>query len=209
LTTLSARLGLKRHTTADAFHIADYADNWAVLDAYPGQFICSSTTRPTWGSAQNGMSIFETDTKLVWRWIGGAWERQGPKGLLIHATPVTADINTALTTYQTAISATAVVPAGGRRLGITACAPSVASTASFTWLAIFRDATQIMAWANKGGVGATVQDREEPEFITVFDQPAAGSYAYTLQYRADAGYGGTSTLAASSTAPITITVVEV
>ncbi len=154
------------------------------------------------------MGIWETDTKLKWRWDGAAWERLEAKGLLIHAA-VTADVSTALTAYQVAVTASAAVPAGGRRVQITAAIPSVASTASFTWLAIFRAATQLTAWANKGGVGATVDDREEPEFVTIFDQPAAATYAYTIQYRADAGYGGTSTLAASATAPITLTVVEV
>lgn len=208
MTTLSDRLGLKRHTTADAFHVADYADNWAVLDDFPGIYICTSGTRPTWAAAQEGMSIYETDKKLVWHWDGAAWERLLPQGLLAHA-QITADINTAATSYQVAVTANAVVAAGGRRVQITAAIPSVASTASFTWLAIYRAATKLTEWANKGGAGATVDDREEPEFVTIFDQPAAASYAYTIQYRADATYAGTSTLAATANSPISLTVVEV
>lgn len=208
MTTLSTRLGLKRHTTADAFSIADYADNWNKLDQYPGEFICTSTTRPTWASAQAGQRIYETNTKLVWRWDGAAWERLEPKGLLGH-TAVTAPVNTALTAYQVAATVNVVVPPGNRRLAITVNVPSVASTSSFTWLAIFRAATKLQEWGNKGGAGATVADREEPEFVTVYDQPADAAYAYTLQYRADTTYLGTSTLGATANSPITITVVEV
>lgn len=154
------------------------------------------------------MRIYETDTKLVWRWTGTAWERLDPKGLLAHAA-VTANVSTALTTYQVAATVNAAVPAGNRRVAIVVNAPSVASTVDFTWMAIFRDATKVQEWANKGGAGATVQAREEPEFVTVFDQPPAATYAYSLQYRADTTYGGTSTLAATANSPITISVVEV
>lgn len=208
MTTLSARLGLKRHTTADDFHIADYFGNWGILDQYPGQFVCTSVTRPTWASAQAGQSIYETDTELVWRWNGTAWVRPTGKGFLARAV-VTSDVVNTTSTYATGVTVNATVPAGSRRVQVTVEAPSVTSTASFTELAIFRDATQLTSWANKGGVGATVQDQDEPEFVTVIDGPSAGTYAYVLKFRANSGYGGTSTLKATPTRPIAISVVEI
>jgi len=208
VTTLSTRLGLLKHTTADAFHVADYTTNWNLLDASPGEFICTSSTRPsTWGAAQEGMRIYETDTKLVWRWDGAAFERLEPKGFLGRNSS-TASINTMATTFQTAIAQDIDVPEGGRWVGVFVVAPSVTSTASFTKLGIFRDSTQLQTWTNKGGVGATVQDQDEPSALHVFDHPPAGTYSYSLKYHADAGYGGTSTIAPAANQPLEIVVIE-
>ena len=67
--TPSPRLGLAVPTTSDPFSTEDLADNWDLLDAFPGTYICTSATHPVWGAAQQGMRILETDTGLEWRWM--------------------------------------------------------------------------------------------------------------------------------------------
>lgn len=67
------RLGLKTHDQSDPFLRQDFNDNSARLDAYPGAFICTSASRPAWGSNQAGMRIYETDTRRELVWTGTAW----------------------------------------------------------------------------------------------------------------------------------------
>lgn len=67
------RLGLKTHDQSDPFLRQDFNDNSARLDAYPGDFICTSASRPAWGPNQSGMRIYETDTRRELVWTGTAW----------------------------------------------------------------------------------------------------------------------------------------
>ncbi|MGA5598401.1 hypothetical protein ACPCSE_29625 [Streptomyces cellulosae] len=67
------RLGLKTYDESDPFLRQDFNDNSARLDAYPGAFICTSTSRPAWGAAQTGMRIYETDTRRELVWTGTGW----------------------------------------------------------------------------------------------------------------------------------------
>ncbi|MFE0490222.1 hypothetical protein [Streptomyces griseoaurantiacus] len=67
------RLGLKTWDQSDPFLRQDFNDNNARLDAYPGVYICTSASRPTWGAAQKGLRIFETDTRRELMWSGTAW----------------------------------------------------------------------------------------------------------------------------------------
>lgn len=80
--TLTTHLGLVKPSTSDPFVTADIADNWQTLDDSPGIFVCTSTTRPTWGTSQKGRCIIENDTNLIWRWTGTQWARTTPAGLL-------------------------------------------------------------------------------------------------------------------------------
>lgn len=210
MSSLSPRLGLKLETDADQFHIQDYTDNWNKVEAFPGAFICTSTTRPTtWGAPHTGMRIHETDTGLVWRWTGTAWARQGPSGFLNRVTS-TVDVATSATTLVTALSAAVTVPAGGRTLQITAAGPGVYNTVGVTRIALFRGATQLQSWLHQGRLAATYDAQPRPLAMTVFDPaPTAGAQTYTLQFSAEVGFGGTSTLQGGTNKPLALTVVEV
>lgn len=73
MSSLTTRLALKRPDGTDPFLRTDFVNNWNKLDQYPGIFICTSGTRPTWGDGQIGMAIYETDTKREYKWDGAAW----------------------------------------------------------------------------------------------------------------------------------------
>lgn len=73
MSSLSTRLALKRPDGTDPFLRLDFVNNWNKLDQYPGTFVCTSGTRPSWGDAQIGMNIYETDTKREYRWTGADW----------------------------------------------------------------------------------------------------------------------------------------
>lgn len=76
MSTLSPRLGLKRPDDTDPFLTADFVNNYNILDASPGVFICTSSTRPAWGSAQAGRVIFMTDYKCFQYWDGTTWQNE-------------------------------------------------------------------------------------------------------------------------------------
>lgn len=67
------RLGLKTHDSSDPFLRQDFNDTWNKLDSYPPPFLCTSASRPAWGTAQAGMRIFESDTRRELMWTGTAW----------------------------------------------------------------------------------------------------------------------------------------
>ncbi|MGW1436861.1 hypothetical protein ACWD7M_16620 [Streptomyces griseus] len=67
------RLGLKTYDQSDPFLRQDFNDNSARLDASPGVYICTSSSRPAWGPSQAGMRAYETDTRREIHWTGSAW----------------------------------------------------------------------------------------------------------------------------------------
>lgn len=73
MATFSTVLGLKLNSESDPFQLTDFIQNWGILDASPGTFICKSTSRPTWTSAQSGRLIFMTDLKQLSFWNGSSW----------------------------------------------------------------------------------------------------------------------------------------
>lgn len=74
MSTTSQHLGLKIPDGSDPFLRTDFVQNYTTLDSYPGTWICTSTTRPTWGTSQTGMLILETDTRRTMLWSGTAWK---------------------------------------------------------------------------------------------------------------------------------------
>lgn len=73
MSTTSPRLGLKIPDGSDPFLRTDFVDNYGVMEGSPGTWICTSTTRPTWGAGQAGRTIRETDTRREVLWTGTAW----------------------------------------------------------------------------------------------------------------------------------------
>lgn len=73
MATYSTVLGLKLNQLSDPFELSDFVANWDILDASPGTFICTSVSRPSWGTAQAGRMIFMTDLKQLSYWTGTAW----------------------------------------------------------------------------------------------------------------------------------------
>lgn len=73
MSTTSQHMGLKIPDGSDPFLRTDFVQNYNTLDSYPGTRICTSTTRPTWGSGQAGMLILETDTRRTMLWTGTTW----------------------------------------------------------------------------------------------------------------------------------------
>ncbi|GAA1978609.1 hypothetical protein [Kitasatospora viridis] len=67
------RTGLKTWDGSDPFLRSDFNDNFRKIDSYPGAYICTSSTRPSWGAAQAGMKIIESDTRRELIWNGSSW----------------------------------------------------------------------------------------------------------------------------------------
>lgn len=73
MATYSTVQGLKLNDLSDPFQLSDFTGNWNILDRSPGAFICTSTSRPSWGTAQAGRLILMTDLKQLSYWTGTAW----------------------------------------------------------------------------------------------------------------------------------------
>lgn len=76
MSTLTPRVGYKRPDDTDPFLTQDFVDNLNKADAIPGPYICTSGTRPAWGAAQAGRTIFLTDYKQFQYWDGSAWQNE-------------------------------------------------------------------------------------------------------------------------------------
>lgn len=74
MSTRTKKLNLINNTGSDPFLLSDFANNWAAIDASPGVYVCTSKTRPTWGTNQAGRTIVETDTFRQLIWNGGNWQ---------------------------------------------------------------------------------------------------------------------------------------
>jgi hypothetical protein len=209
--TTTTRLGLKKFAGADFFHITDWDDNSDLLDLYPGVYICDAASRPTtWGPDQNGMWIYEADTKLVWKWNGSYFERDYPKGWLggaVRTTPFSTVATTFDMVTQVAIDIPNSYPPGSRRYAVTVEGPSVDNdgTTPQVDVGIFRDTTQLQAFTLPvvGGVPG-------PLSFTTYDRTVGAdtSVTYSLQVKANIPSGGTVDLDAAIDTPIAIEVYE-
>ena len=74
MSTRTTKMNLVSNSGSDSFLLQDFATNWNTLDSAPGIYICTSQTRPTWGSNQAGRAIVETDTFRNLIWNGGNWQ---------------------------------------------------------------------------------------------------------------------------------------
>jgi hypothetical protein len=73
MSTTSPHIGYKVPDGSDPFLRTDFVANYGLADNFPGDWICTSTTRPTWGASQTGMKITETDTRRTMLWTGSTW----------------------------------------------------------------------------------------------------------------------------------------
>lgn len=89
MSTSSQRMGLKIPDGSDPFLRTDFVQNYNTSDKYPGNWICTSTTRPTWGAGQAGMCITESDTRRTMMWTGTTWREMlyGPAVWWGHMRP--------------------------------------------------------------------------------------------------------------------------
>lgn len=76
MSTLSQHMGIKIPDGSDPFLRTDFVQNYNTLDKYPGNWICTSSTRPKWGAGQAGMCITETDTCRTLLWTGTTWREK-------------------------------------------------------------------------------------------------------------------------------------
>lgn len=133
MATFSTILGLKLNSQSDPFQLADFIQNWGILDASPGIFICTSTSRPSWTSSQSGRLIFMTDQKCLSYWNGTSWNDLRDSapvfagGVLInsHVNPGTTASYNVLTLTTPRTSALAIILTGAYT-----CANNVAQAAS-------------------------------------------------------------------------------
>lgn len=219
--SISKRLGLVKPARTDPFVTSDIANNWQKIDDAPGAHICTSATRPSWGSGQAGRLIMETDSGLVWRWTGTTFVRLHPSGLLrktdgnfAHSTR-TSDFSTNSGSFVRVLSLTnVVVPAGGRPIQITANIPRLRNSIGLAEAAIFRTTTDngtplldrwpVAGWdsskpTSEGGSGST------RSIIDLNLSP--GTYNWSLQIRSWSD--GATTLAEGAPRATTIFAVEV
>lgn len=72
--TLTSRLKLNKADRLETVNVVTAINNnYDILDAQVGTFVCTSTTRPGTSSRYEGQLIFESDTGLVRVWNGTKW----------------------------------------------------------------------------------------------------------------------------------------
>jgi hypothetical protein len=85
---LTPRLGIKKPQDSDTFLTSDFDANYDLIDSYPGVFVCTQSTRPSWGTPQAGQLIFCTDTRILYEWTGTAFREPlvSPGSWTVNAT---------------------------------------------------------------------------------------------------------------------------
>jgi hypothetical protein len=209
--TPTTHLSLLKPSTTDTFVTQDLADNLGKIDAAPGTFICTSSTRPTWSTNQTGMKIFETDTGLEWWWSGTAWRRVGPSGMLLTSGGIaavalqTTDVaNSDPTAFSLVIAVSnVVVPDGNRPLRVTASWKNCDATHGLAVGAIYRSAvantgTRLAIWQMSGDSTDPVSGGQgQGGSYTAYERTGVppGVYSWSFQFRiAAVPTGGTATM---------------
>lgn len=226
--TPTTRLGLLKPSTSDAFSTADLAANWQKLDDNPGIYVCTSATRPSWGTAQKGREIIETDTLLKWIWTGssaaGGFVRAAPTGLLkntggawARAQRTTAYSNSEAS-YKVMVGlSNVVIPNGRRTLMVIGTWPIVTNPNGQSAIGLFQSVTDggatatgaLATWKVSGDSSSAVQGATGSggSYVTYIPGGlAAGVYNFSFQLYS---YAGTSTAQANATTPLEISVIEI
>lgn len=219
-TSPTSRLALLRPLAGHGYSRTEYYNNLGIIDQFPGVFICTSSTRPTWGSAHEGMEIWETDRNLRWRWNGIAFVRSAPLGLLSDPTELSADEDTAATTPVSVLANPVVVPATNagstrKRIEVTATWHSIVNGTDTDLgaceVSLLRGSTVIAIQRLYGrpDTAADLRDWGKGGTIVGYDNPAAGAQTYHLAINSIASIGGTTVLEATATTKATLSVKEV
>lgn len=205
MTTTSARLGLRRHTTGDSFHIDDYTHNWDILDEAPGIKSGSSLPSAGWGLSNVGQFFFRTSDDTLWRWDGTQFLRAAPKGLLGQEY-LASSFGTSSTGWQTAITLAFNAQGGGRQLMVVVDVPKIINTNGVVDLAVWMNTSGDNQFEWQSGHPTSAFDRDASK-VVIIDPGGVnfGSRLLSLKIRATAAYGGVTTI----TAPASISVVEV
>lgn len=74
MSSISPRMGFKVWDGTDPFLRQDFNDNFAKIEAAPGDFLCTSTTLPAWGTGQASRRAFLTDQRRWLVWSGTSWQ---------------------------------------------------------------------------------------------------------------------------------------
>jgi hypothetical protein len=216
MTTPSPKLALALPTVADPFSTADLKANYEKIDAAPGAYICTSTTRPTWAAGQAGRKIIETDTLLEWVWDGDEWKRLAGIGLLKKNDGTfaigerTTDFSTTSNTFVKVVTVTdVVVPAGNRPIRVDLGWFRARNPDGNFLGAIFRSDTnnsgpKQVTW-QFGTTGSDANAGGGTFWSIERNGLAAGTYNFSFQITAPTG---TSRIDATTGTPTTIAVSE-
>jgi hypothetical protein len=208
LSITSSKLGLTVDSTSDNFSTSQIAGNWDILDNYPGIYVGTTaqvaTLVGTWGSAQTGMIVQETDgLSLQWRWNGSALVRTGGLGMLSSVQNLSGEIAVS-NTPSVVLSTTVNIPAGGRTIEVKASATNYFTTSTAAqWLfTVAQDGTFIQSALFTLASG---QQEGTPVFLYTTLIPSAGShtYAFAVQTNGSSGF-----IVGDSIMPLVLSVVE-
>ena len=214
----SPHLGLIIPTTSDAFSTTDVANNWSLIDKYPGTYLCTSTSRPnsgvggapTWTAANNGQRILETDTGLEWKWNGSQFTRVAAIGRL-GGNVNNGTVSVASGTPNNVVTASNInIPSGSRWLQITSSWVLVQNdTSGKTVLGVYIDSTLLREYTITGDSSAPSAGAQGGSgSIITSTQVAAGLHSFSVKIRtvvlAPPNGGGTS-----QASGVTIDIVEV
>jgi hypothetical protein len=199
------RLRLNNPGVNDPFSVTDLSENWSLLDAHPGVYICTSSTRPTWGEDQDGQLIYETDSSLYWYWkwsgVSGSFIRFAPVGLLGRTVYTSANVTNNATASPTTITSVTVTPkAGGRSVRIDAGWYAISSNTVAGIVGLYRGTTLLASYRCQPGAGGALTFYEVP--------PSTSSTTYSIRLVTSAN-ATNSTLIVSATLPAFISVAEV
>jgi hypothetical protein len=223
------RLALPRPLAGEAFiQRTAWSGIFDQLDTYPGMVMCTSTTRPgmagglpAWGAAHNGMRIWETDRLLQWRWTGTTFVRLGVLGMLGQAqlaTPFSTPATAATVAHSVAVTIPATnVGSTTKRIKVSASWRQVdngdATTGGLTVVTLRRQpgAVVLQRIDAPGRPNAAIDPALRGRGGSIFglDDYAVGAATYELCINADATIGGTSTLRASASDPVSLLVEEI
>lgn len=184
------------------YYVPPSEDVYPLLDAYPGLFICTSTTHPTtWGTSQAGMHISEADTGLTWYFNGSIFVRTHGTGVLAM-TQRTGGMTTASLTPTAVLTVSPVVPPGNRQIKISAQVSQIYNSSGSASLTLFRQTLQLQQLFITSGVSTGGGAN-----IDAYDNPGPGTWTYTLEVNSLIS-GSTTTINAGAGSPIALQAVE-